>query len=124
MSSVSFSIDIDLARSLTEMFQLTTFVETGTFEGDTVRAVRGLFPEIHTIELSETLFAGAAEAFRHTEGVHVWQGGSASRLRELREKLKSRRVLYWLDAHWCVAEETAGQESECPLLDELEAIDP
>ncbi len=123
MGSVSFSIDIDLVRALTEVFPFTTFVETGTFEGDTVRAVRGLFPEIHTIELSETLYTGAAEAFRHTEGIHVWQGRSADQLRKLRQMLKGRQVLYWLDAHWCVAEGTAGQGSECPLLDELDAIE-
>jgi hypothetical protein len=30
-------------------------------------------------------------------------------------------VLYWLDAHWC-GSGTAGNEAECPLLAELDAI--
>jgi len=38
--------------------------------------------------------------------------------------MAQKSVLYWLDAHWCVAEEeTGGQKSQCPLLQELEAIE-
>ena len=33
----------------------------------------------------------------------------------------ARSVLYWLDAHWC-DETSAGEETQCPLLEELEAI--
>ena len=30
--------------------------------------------------------------------------------------------LFWLDAHWCVASDTAGRKSQCPLLMELDSI--
>src|SRR5690606_22307867 len=36
--------------------------------------------------------------------------------------LHEKSVLYFLDAHWCVAEDTAGELSQCPLLDETRAI--
>lgn len=28
----------------------------------------------------------------------------------------------WLDAHWCAGENTAGEDSQCPLLKEIKAL--
>jgi len=49
-------------------------------------------------------------------------GDSAHILVDLMPRLKNRSVLFWLDAHWCADEQTAGAHSQCPLLEELEAI--
>jgi hypothetical protein len=40
----------------------------------------------------------------------------------MRSELAGTSILYWLDAHWCVADKTAGGASQCPLLEELDAI--
>jgi hypothetical protein len=40
----------------------------------------------------------------------------------MRARLAGRAALFFLDAHWCVAEGTAGQHSQCPLLEEIGAI--
>ena len=39
-------------RELRDAFGLTTFIETGTFRGDTTAVAAGLFESVHTIELS------------------------------------------------------------------------
>ena len=122
MGAVRFSIDPDLVRKLRSLLPLRTFVETGTFEGATVRAVRPFFEEIHTVELSTPLYAKAAEAFASDSAVQVHHGSSPELLADLTPKLRRRGVLYWLDAHWSDEEHSEGETEQCPLLGELAAI--
>ena len=36
MGAINFSLDIELVRKLQSILNITVFIETGTFEGDTV----------------------------------------------------------------------------------------
>jgi predicted nucleic acid-binding Zn-ribbon protein len=121
MGAVRFSIDPGLVRELTRELPLKVFVETGTYEGASVRAALPMFDQLHTVELAPPLYARAAEEFGDQAKVHVHHGRSEEVLRELVPKLRRRAVLYWLDAHWC-DEKSAGGDAQCPLLGELEAI--
>jgi hypothetical protein len=122
MGAVDFSIDTSLVEQLVEALPLSTFVETGTFEGEAVARVRPLFEEIHSIELADKYYAEAAARFADDVVVELHHGDSSDVLRDLRPSLENKSVLYWLDAHWCVADGTAGERSQCPLLEELQAI--
>ena len=121
MGAVHFSIDPRLARLLVDELELSTFVETGTYLGDSVAAAMPLFEELHTVELSEELAAKARQRFREEPRVHVHQGDSAGVLAGLRPRLEDKPTLFWLDAHWCDPDATPPPD-ECPLLRELEAI--
>ncbi len=121
MGIVNFSIDPRLVRELTEEMPLKVFVETGTYQGDSVAAVRPFFKVLHTVELDADLYEGAAERFRNADGVHVHHGDSARILRKLKPELERRAVLYWLDAHWC-GPEIEGKPRGSPLVKELKAI--
>ncbi|MCS7009448.1 MAG: hypothetical protein NZL93_05885, partial [Chthoniobacterales bacterium] len=110
-----------------QALQIQAFVETGTFKGDTLAAVSEIFAECHSVELSNELYQAACQRFEGCKGISLYQGNSAVRLAEIRSNLQRRNikaVLYWLDAHWCVADHTAGKISECPLLEELSALQP
>ena len=122
MGAVTFSLDPGLANALKSDLPLTVFVETGTFKGDTAAAMGSIFDKVVTIELSEKLSAEAVSRFSECPRINVLQGDAAVKLLELRPELGASSVLYWLDAHWCVAENTAGELSQCPLLHELTAI--
>jgi hypothetical protein len=122
MGAFTFSIDVQLVECLKRVLPLTVFVETGTFEGASVRAVLSLFEEIFTVEFSDEYFLKARDRLRDHKHVHCESGNSPPFLAGLRERLKDKSVLYWLDAHWCSAPETAGFESQCPLIQELRAI--
>jgi hypothetical protein len=124
MGAIHFSIDPALAALLATRLELAVFIETGTFEGDSVAAVRPSFRELHTCELSPELHAAATQRFADDPAVHCHLGSSPNRLRDLAASHAHHPVMYWLDAHWCSAAQTAGQESQCPLLEELEAIAP
>jgi len=122
MGAVNFSIDAGLLGRLKEALPLTTFVETGTFEGASVALARPYFKALHTVELSAEHYAKAADRFREDPAVEVRLGDSVTFLRALAPRLEKTSTLYWLDAHWCAAEGASSGRSECPLLGELEAI--
>jgi hypothetical protein len=124
MGAVFFSLDRRLVDFLQRAIPLTVFVETGTFRGDTIAEVADCFDEVHTVELSDELFREACGRFADRPHVQVHQGESAPFLAKIRQQIAGRCALYWLDAHWCVAQATAGQTSQCPLLDELAALKP
>lgn len=122
MGAVSFSIDLGLVAALKKALPLDVFVETGTFRGDTVELVKDLFREIHSVELSPEYFEAASSRFARQAHIDLVRGDSAMALADWAPRLRERSVLYFLDAHWCVADNTAGETSQCPLLNEIRSI--
>jgi hypothetical protein len=122
MGAVDFSIDPRLVEHLAEALPLAVFVETGTFEGEAIARLRSLFGEIHSVELSDKYYGAAVARFGDDPAVKLYHGDARDVLRVVQSNVQSRSVLYWLDAHWCVAEEASGEQSQCPLLEELQAI--
>ena len=121
MGAVHFSIDLELVRALRRELPLRTFVETGTFRGDTAVVAAQEFDQVTTIELAAQLHARAVARLAPYPNVTARRGSSPDVLRELAPKLANESVLYWLDAHWC-GEATSGEKYECPLQQELESI--
>lgn len=99
---------------------LDTFVETGTFRGDTIEAVRTLFRDVWSIELSPDLAAAARKRFAASPNVQIVEGDSGTALPELLPRLDGP-VLFWLDGHWCGGD-TAMGETETPILAELQTV--
>jgi hypothetical protein len=93
-------------------------VETGTYYGNSTKRLARIFPIVETIELSPRFALRARIRFLTNRNVRVIRGDSADVLRPAEEP-----TLYWLDAHWSGAN-TAGRESECPVLDELRLTSP
>lgn len=122
MGAVSFSIDMALVAALKKALPLDVFVETGTFRGDTVELVKDHFREIHTVELSPEYYEAARSRFGARANIDLVQGDSAAVLAAWASGLCDKSVLYFLDAHWCVADNTAGETSQCPLLNEIRSI--
>lgn len=122
MGAINFSLDPQLVEFLTGVLPLKLFVETGTFKGDSLRIAQRFFPECHSVELSDALYKEVSEAFCGQPGIHLHHGASPAVLGTMRERLAQTPALFWLDAHWCVADNTAGSDSQSPLLQELDAI--
>ena len=124
MGAIHFSIDPQLAALLARSLDISVFIETGTFKGDSVALMSSLFRELHTCELSPELHAAAVKRFENDPAIHCHLGPSPVSLSELAGAHERQPLLYWLDAHWCSADHTAGEESQCPLLEEIAAIAP
>jgi glycosyltransferase involved in cell wall biosynthesis len=122
MGAVHFSLDKNLVKVLKSILPLDVFVETGTFKGDTVEQIKELFDEIYTVELSKDYYNYCKERFKDCNQINLHHDNSPIFLKKLRKSIARRSVIYFLDAHWCVADNTAGEKSQCPLLKELKAI--
>lgn len=122
MGAVTFSVDPNLVKALSRCLPFDVFVETGTFCGETIEIVSDYFKHIYSIELSKHYFDIAQEKFAQSSHVTLYNDDAVSALQALVPQLQDRAVVYWLDAHWCVADATAGQTSQCPLLQELSTI--
>jgi hypothetical protein len=122
MGAVHFSLDVRLVEYFKQALPLSIFVETGTFEGASAEACLPYFEKIHTVELSGAYYTAAVEKFKNNTKVDVRSGMSGEFLRDLAGTLRNESVFYWLDAHWCVADDVEKNTSECPLLDELDAL--
>jgi len=122
MGAVFYSVDVRLIERLQGALPLKVFLETGSFHGDSVAVAVERFEKIYSVEQSPELYREVAQRFADRPGVTILQGDSAAVLRQLRPQLEFEPVFYWLDAHWCVAEHTANQDSQCAVMQELEAI--
>ena len=103
-------------------FGCRILVETGTYEGDTIAAVRREFREVYTIELHDELYRRAKWRFVFNRSVHVINGDSAEELERLLPRL-AEPTLFWLDAHYSGARVTSAKgRYDPPVLFELQAI--
>lgn len=121
MGNVFFGLPLELTRALVEGLGLRVAVETGTYRGESTRELAAIVPQIHTVELSEALAAGAAVSLSDLSNVTCHSGSSAAMLRSLASSVREP-FLAWLDAHWCGGT-TERSEGECPVLAELDEID-
>lgn len=96
------------------------FIETGTYRGDTAAWAAGHFSRVTTIELAPAYHAAAQARFQAQPKVRALGGESSAVLRDVVPALTGP-ALFWLDAHWSGLD-TAGRETECPLLAEVAVI--
>lgn len=99
-------------------------METGTFRGDSTLLLTRLVPRVWTVELDADLYVRAKERLRHVGGVTVLHGSSASVLPELLPTVREP-ALFWLDGHGGMVgiDDVPDGFGQCPLMDEIAAID-
>jgi glycosyltransferase involved in cell wall biosynthesis len=124
MGAISFTLDPSLLSELQRLLGATHFVETGTFRGDSLAIAQERFAHCLSIEMSPEYHAAVRQRFAHAAHVTVLLGDSPVVLRAQRAVFSGVPTLFWLDAHWCAADNAAGEKSQCPLLEELAAIGP
>ena len=96
------------------------FVESGTFKGKTTRWALERFAVVHTIELSDLLYAEAVETLVPL-GAICHHGDTRDVLPMLANEL-DEPVCWFLDAHWLNREHAAGEGTPLPLADELATL--
>ena len=109
-----------VVRAYARRFRTRTLVETGTFLGDMVEAVRDAFGAIFSIELDPQLACLAQTRFQLQSHIEIIQGDSAQVLPRLLERITTP-ALFWLDGHWSDGI-TARGEVDTPVREELRAI--
>lgn len=109
-----------IVQQILQCFDVDTFVETGTYEGETAHWASQYFKNVYTIEKSISLRENAKNRFKNVNNIDFLCGDSRDVLVEISPKLTSP-TLFWLDAHWSLGE-TYGEDDECALLGELDVI--
>lgn len=110
----------DALRAHAERYGLRIFVETGTFLGDTVEALKGLFERVFTIEISSELASNARKRFKHDRHIRVIEGDSGKELQRLIPEIDGP-CLFWLDGHYSGGITGRG-EKDTPIYEELAHI--
>jgi hypothetical protein len=110
------SVPVSLAVELQRALGLRRAVETGTYLGDGARRLADIFPRVVTIELSDELYEKARSSLRDQPSIEALHGDSRVLLPGLVDPEVA--TLFFLDGHWSGGH-TAGQASECPVLEEL-----
>jgi len=102
------------------------FVETGTFEGDTIYKIANNEicrpPKIISLELSDVFFNNCKKRFENNSNITLYKANSKY---DLYDKIKdiSTRITFWLDSHWSGTPDVGCDPvTVCPVLEELEQI--
>jgi hypothetical protein len=107
-------------RAYGRAHDLHVFVETGTYVGDTLAALRRSFEHLHSIELSPELYEGVFARFGDDRKITLWHGDSGDVLPRLLARL-DKPTLFWLDGHYSGGVTARGVD-DTPILRELEHI--
>jgi hypothetical protein len=111
----------DFIRHVGEVFQLDVLVETGTYYGDTVEALRNDFRKIFSVELGPPLYEKARDRFKQYGHINIIQGDSGQILPVI-GALLNEPALYWLDAHWSGHDTWTLEDSKTPILREIDGL--
>jgi hypothetical protein len=101
-----------------------TWLETGTYRGETTAYLSGIATMVHSLEPKKDLFERAQLRFIDTDNVKVHLGSSEEKFPELIQNLCENQVKdisFWLDGHFSAGETYMGEE-ETPILFELDSI--
>ena len=96
-----------------------TFVETGTFVGETIFTMEPFLDELYTIEIKEEFYNSLTAKYRGTK-INFILGDSSLELAKLVPNLKTDTI-FFLDGHWSACGTGRGVK-DCPLYEELDAI--
>ncbi len=99
---------------------IRVLVETGTFQGDMIYAMRNVFSRIISIELDHGLHTSAFRRFSKMKHVEVLWGNSSELLPAVLESI-DEPALFWLDGHYSGPGTARGAE-DTPILRELSCV--
>jgi hypothetical protein len=107
-------------REFAEKFGVRVLIETGTYYGDMVEAMKDYFSRIYSIELSNELYEKAKQRFAGDDRIKIIHGDSGIELGKLIASL-DQAALFWLDGHYSGGV-TAKGDKDTPIYEELSHI--
>jgi hypothetical protein len=111
----------DFVQPLAQLFGLNAFVETGTYRGDTIAAMRPLFRRLASVELSNEFARRAAERFAADHAVDIIHADSTAGLARAFAAIGETSAFVWLDAHYSGGPTARGADNT-PILGELDCL--
>ena len=109
-----------VVKKYARKYHLDFFIETGTYVGAMVSAVKKTFKKIISIEFDKNLAEMAKNNFRQDKNITILEGDSGKLMPEVLKSL-GEPALFWLDGHY-VGESTGKSDLNTPIMKELETI--
>jgi hypothetical protein len=114
------SINIKFLLSLKDDYtKYPTFIETGTYKGDTIFAMEKYFDKLYTIELSEKYYNNIINNNKNNK-INFINGDSSKIFQTLLPTINDSAI-FFLDGHWSSGD-TAKGDKDCPLIEEIMSI--
>ena len=120
MGIVRMGVPTELVLHLTNLRKCETFVETGTYQGETASWAAQHFTHVITVENSLSLYEETSTRLKEKQNIEFRFGDSRTQMAAIVQDLKSPAV-FWLDSHWCGGS-SYGADDQCPILDELRIL--
>jgi hypothetical protein len=114
------SIDEAFLKLLQDDYtQYTSFIETGTFNGETIFNVEQYFNKLYTIEVSEHYYTKTIIKY-YGNKINFILGDSSIVFETLLPNI-SDKCIFFLDGHWS-GDDTGRSHKDCPLVEEITHI--
>ena len=108
-------IDLSIFKGIS--FQ--TFVETGTYRGDTIFAMEPMFDKLHTLEIKQEFYENCKAKYNGSK-ITFHLGDSSTVLPSILHNIQGDAI-FFLDGHWS-SKNTGRGPKDVPLFEELDAI--
>lgn len=105
---------------LKDLFEVSVFIESGTFLGNTTFAAARVFKTVHSIEVSPEFYRKALRRLGKLKHVELHLGDSGDLLGSILSRSRGK-TLFYLDGHYDGGKSGRGIENT-PIWRELEAI--
>ncbi|MBU4348411.1 FkbM family methyltransferase [Patescibacteria group bacterium] len=109
-----------IVKNYAKKYKIKTFIETGTYKGIMLSAVKDIFEKLYSIELNATSFQNALIKFREDKQIKLLNGDSGKIMINVLKDI-NEPCLFWLDGHYS-GKSTSKGEKNTPILQELKTI--
>ena len=109
-----------LIANIQKKSNFNTFIETGTYLGDTLDFFKNSFINLISIELSGEYYTKAVDRFKDIKNIKIINGDSGEKLSEILKTI-NEPCLFWLDGHYSSGD-TARGEKDTPIYKEIRSI--
>jgi len=109
-----------VVRKYAKKFRIKVFVESGTYHGAMVEAMRNQFRVIHSLEIYKPLYEENVKKFSKYKHIFLHFGDSAYVLPKIMNDIKEP-VIFWLDGHFS-GKGTGKGSTSTPIMKELWCI--